>query len=95
MPTDFEIDGIALGMEVVDVVDGQRGHVTGIAVYRFSTNTARVESSKDGKAQWVGHCQDRASRRPGHWAGQPRQQGPGVGALWRAKTEPRRLSRGW
>ena len=53
MPTDFEIDGIALGMEVVDVVDGQRGHVTGIAVYRFSTNTARVESTKDGKAQWV------------------------------------------
>ena len=50
---DFKIDGIALGMEVVDVVDGQRGHVTGIAVYRFSTNTARVESSKDGKAQWV------------------------------------------
>ena len=50
---DFKIDGIALGMEVVDRMNGQRGQVTGIAVYRFSTNTARVESTKDGKAQWV------------------------------------------
>ena len=50
---DFKIDGIALGMEVVDVVDGETGQVTGIAVYRYSTNTARVESAKGGKTQWV------------------------------------------
>ena len=53
-PTDFEIDGIALGMDVVDVVDGQRGQVTCIAVYRYAANTAKVESTTEyGKAYWA------------------------------------------
>ena len=54
MHNDFEIDGSALGMEVVDLVDGQRGQVTGIAVFRYASPTAKVESTKEyGKAYWA------------------------------------------